>query len=196
MTVAPCNVGTLQACISGAGAGDVVEIATNAPVGEDLTVDRSLTLRPAAGYAPTIAGNFQFIQSAASAATIVVDSLAFTSPVRAAPGTANLDFSLLNSTVTTSGSFIADPRFVSSADLHLSPDSSAIDRGSNTAVPGDVATDVEDNPRIQQARVDMGAYESPYAAPSVPVPATSPLGLLLAGLVLSLAAAFRLRRTG
>jgi len=415
-TVAPCDVGTLQACITGASAGDIVEIATNTPVAEDLTVDKSLTLRPATGFAPTIAGNFQFFQSTASAATIVVDSLAFTSRIRAAPGTGNLDFSLLGSTVTTSGSynvavsvssgtsppygnvnaviegntvthtgggvgaqcaginvgsifdsgtsfariannrvsvlgcgqgdaisvyngpgetltadvignqvdatntndgimlrnfqqapnsrlvvrainnvvtgqlneagapgglvvsadgfqsidativnntlahnqinllvsgrtdlgasisgviannviafgrfgidpdldiaehhnlfypapdpgdpftpgpgsFIADPRLVSAADFHLSPDSPAIDRGSNAAVPGDITTDVEGNPRIQQARVDMGAYESPYVAraPTVPVPSMTPLGLLLAGLVLSLAAAFRLRRTG
>lgn len=415
-TVAPCNVGTLQACITGAGVGDIVEIATNTPVGEDLTVDKSLTLRPAAGYTPTIAGNFQFFQSTASAATIVVDGLAFTSRIRAAPGSGNLDFSLLNSVVTTSGSYtvavdvssgtfppygnvnaviegntvtqtgggvgdqcagisvgsifdsgtsfariagnrvgvlgcgqgtaisvyngpgetmtadvignrvdatntnagimlrnfqqapnsqlivrainnvvtgqlneagapgglvvsadgfqpiiativnntlahndinllvsgrtdlgasisgviannvvafgrygidtdlgvvehhnlfypapdagdpfspgpgsrIADPRFVSSADLHLLPESPAIDRGSDAAVPGDITTDIEGNPRIRQARVDMGAYESPYMglAPTVPVPALSPLGLLLAGLALTLAAMKRLRRVG
>ena len=74
---------------------------------EDLTVDKSLTLKPAAGFTPTIAGNFQLFQSTATAATIVVDGLAITSRVRAAPGTADLTFSLTNSTVTIGGSSFA-----------------------------------------------------------------------------------------
>lgn len=413
-TVAPCNAGTLQACINGAGAGDTVEIATNTPVGEDLTVDKSLTLKPAAGFTPTIAGNFQLFQSTATAATIVVDALAITSRVRAAPGTADLTFSLTNSTVTIGGSsfaavdvssgtfppygnvfatiegntvnvngggvgdqcagirvgvifdsgastarvannrvnaigcgqgsaievlngpgetmtadvignvvdatdtnngimlrnflqtpgsllivrainnvvsgqlneagapgaivvladgfeaidatvvnntlahndiglmvsartdlgatisgtvannivgfgrftidstvavsehhnlifpnpaagggdpftpgpgtVIADPRFVSTSDFHLTPSSPAIDRGSNAAVPGDIATDVEGNARIRQLRVDIGAFESPFLAPTVPIPATGPLALILAGALLGLAGLGRLRR--
>lgn len=414
-TVAPCNVGTLQACITGAAGGDIVEIATNTPVAEDLTVDKSLTLKAAATFAPTIAGNFQFFQSTASAATIVVDGLTFTSRVRAAPGTADLTFTFTNNTVTVAGSsfsavdvssgtfppygnvfvtiegntvnatgggvgdqcaairvgvifdsgnstariannrvnaigcgqgggievyngpgetmtadvignvvdatntnlgillrnflqvpnsvlvarainnvvtgqlneagapgaivvsadgfqsitativdntlahndigllvsartdlgasisgevannivafgrfsidpgvsvsehhnlvfpdpaasgdpftpgpgtIIADPRFVSSTDFHLTSASPAVDRGSNAAVPGDITTDVEGNPRIRQLRVDMGAYESPYLAPTVPIPALSPLGLLLAGLALAIAGIRRLRRSG
>ena len=413
-TVAPCNAGTLQACITGAAAGDIVEIATNATVAEDLDVDKSLTLRPAAGFAPTIGGYFHHFHSTASAATIVVEGLAFTSRILTTPGTANLDFSLLDSTVTVSGSytvavdvrsgtfppygsvnatlegntvtetgsgagdqcaginfggifdsgasfariannqvnvtgcgqgaaisvyngpgekltadvignrvdatntndgillrnfqqapnshlivrainnvvtgqvseagapaglvvsadgfqsiaativnntlahndinllvsgrtdlgasisgviannvvafgrysidatlgideqhnlfypapqagdpftpgpgsFVADPRFVSAADLHLTSGSPAVGEGSNAAVPGDIATDVEGNPRIRQGRVDMGAYESPYVPPPPPVPASTPLGLLLAGLALALAATRRLRRAG
>ena len=66
----------------------------------------------------------------------------------------------------------------------------------NAAVPGDITTDVEGNPRIRQLRVDMGAYESPYLAPTVPIPALSPLGLLLAGLALAIAGIRRLRRSG
>jgi hypothetical protein len=52
--VAPCN-GTLQACIDAAVPGDTVEIATNAPVVEDVLVRKSLHLRPAPGRRPVLA---------------------------------------------------------------------------------------------------------------------------------------------
>jgi len=47
---APCDT-TLQACIDGSTAGDTVEIATNT-VDESLDIVKSLTLRPASGFAP------------------------------------------------------------------------------------------------------------------------------------------------
>jgi hypothetical protein len=50
---AGCNVG-LQACINAAAPGDTVQVATNAPIGEDLTIDKSLTLRPAPGFSPEL----------------------------------------------------------------------------------------------------------------------------------------------
>jgi hypothetical protein len=50
---APCNT-TLQACITAAAAGDTVELATNALINEDVDVDKSLTLQPAAGFAPQL----------------------------------------------------------------------------------------------------------------------------------------------
>lgn len=45
---------TLQACVTAAAPGDTVEIATNLPIGEDLLIDKSLTLRPAAGFSPVL----------------------------------------------------------------------------------------------------------------------------------------------
>lgn len=50
---APCN-GTLQACIDGASASDIVELATDDAITEDLEIARSLTLRAAEGFAPII----------------------------------------------------------------------------------------------------------------------------------------------
>ncbi|WP_203594763.1 choice-of-anchor Q domain-containing protein [Wenzhouxiangella limi] len=52
---APCD-DTLQACLDGAAAGDIVELATNAPIDEDLAITKSLTLRAADGFAPVIGG--------------------------------------------------------------------------------------------------------------------------------------------
>ena len=43
---------TLQDCIDGAAPGDVVEIATNFPIGDSVTISKSLTLDAAPGFAP------------------------------------------------------------------------------------------------------------------------------------------------
>ncbi len=55
---APCNAG-LQACIDGATTGDVVELATTAPIALDdgtiLTLGKSVTLRNAVGFSPRMA---------------------------------------------------------------------------------------------------------------------------------------------
>lgn len=61
----------------------------------------------------------------------------------------------------------ANPRFVDfeAGDFRLLPDSPCIDQGDNGAVPEDVTTDLDGNPRIIDgdadggATVDMGAYE-------------------------------------
>src|SRR5687768_6848833 len=52
--VAPCNT-TLQACLNAAGAGDVIDIATNVPIDESLSTAQSLTIRAANGYSPRLA---------------------------------------------------------------------------------------------------------------------------------------------
>lgn len=53
---APCAT-TLQACIAGADAGDVVEIASNGPITESLEIfGKSLTLRAASGFLPVLQG--------------------------------------------------------------------------------------------------------------------------------------------
>ncbi|MBW1933665.1 MAG: hypothetical protein JRI56_11845 [Deltaproteobacteria bacterium] len=63
---APCNT-TLQNCIDNAGSGDTVEIATNT-VDESITFDKSLTLRPAAGYSPRFI-NIQNIVASSTGST-------------------------------------------------------------------------------------------------------------------------------
>ncbi len=71
------------------------------------------------------------------------------------------------------GNIDADPLFVDpdNGDYHLSPGSPCIDAGDNTAVPKDIVTDLDGNPRFvddpctddtgngNQPIVDMGAYE-------------------------------------
>lgn len=56
---APCNT-TLQACITGAASGEVIEIATNVAIDENLSVNKSLTLRPAPGFSPVLGGGATF----------------------------------------------------------------------------------------------------------------------------------------
>lgn len=80
---APCNT-TLQACITGAASGDVVEIATNAAIDEDLSINKSLTLRSGAGYTPTIGGgatlrnlNYGGLGVSGSAETLLIENLHF-----------------------------------------------------------------------------------------------------------------------
>ena len=58
--------GTLQACIDSAAAGDTVQVATNTPVGEDLTIAKSLTLEPAPAGAPSVVGQITLLSSAAA----------------------------------------------------------------------------------------------------------------------------------
>jgi exosortase sorting signal-containing protein len=70
---APCNT-TLQACIDAASPGDSIEIATNGPVAESLTVTKSLNLRPATGFTPVIAGSV-LLDGTAAAGTFAVESL-------------------------------------------------------------------------------------------------------------------------
>lgn len=80
---APCDT-TLQACLTGALSGDTVEIATNVPIDENLTVGKSLTLRPAAGFTPTLGGgatvrslNFSNLGSSGFAETLLIEQLHF-----------------------------------------------------------------------------------------------------------------------
>jgi hypothetical protein len=62
------------------------------------------------------------------------------------PGTGNIDL---------------DPLFEDPAngDYRLAGGSPCIDVGDNSAVPADITTDLDDNPRIVNDTVDMGAYE-------------------------------------
>jgi len=62
----------------------------------------------------------------------------------------------------TNGNISADPLFVDRAagNLHLLPGSPCIDVGDDSVVTAG-QTDLDGNPRIQGAHVDMGAYEYP-----------------------------------
>jgi len=51
---APCD-STLQACIDQAAPGDEVQIDTNGPIAESVSITKSVTLRAAQGFAPAFA---------------------------------------------------------------------------------------------------------------------------------------------
>ena len=71
----------------------------------------------------------------------------------------------------------ADPLFVTpvdpgdapttDGDLRLQPCSPAVDAGNSHALPADVTTDLDGNPRIAGGAVDMGAYEFQFECAAV-----------------------------
>jgi parallel beta-helix repeat protein len=86
-------------------------------------------------------------------------------------GGSAVSYSDIQSGYLGEGNVDADPLFVDAAtrDLHLQPGSPAIDAGLDSYVVG-VTTDLDGNPRIMGASVDMGAYEQ---APSSQLTATT-----------------------
>ena len=80
---APCNT-TLQACIDGVSAGSTIRITTNTPIVEDISIDKSLTLRAASGFDAVIAGtdaltpnDFDMDPTGVTAKTIHVSGIEF-----------------------------------------------------------------------------------------------------------------------
>ena len=57
------------------------------------------------------------------------------------------------------GCIDGDPLFVGPNNLRLSPGSPCIDAGDNTAIPAEIATCLDEKPRIINGIVDMGAFE-------------------------------------
>jgi hypothetical protein len=66
---------TLQACVTAAAPGDTVQVATNTPIDQSLTVDKSLTLQPAAGFSPAFnnGARILFLNSPSKANNIVFE---------------------------------------------------------------------------------------------------------------------------
>mgnify|MGYP001185012907 CR=1 FL=1 len=96
---APCN-STLQACVTGAGAGDTIEIAQNALIAETVDIDKSLTIQPAAGFSPQV--QFLFAAVTTVSKDITVRGMTGGFGVRAilAPGGGNLTITVEDSTFT------------------------------------------------------------------------------------------------
>ena len=73
-------------------------------------------------------------------------------------------FTGISAPLSSNGNLSVDPHLTSSTDLHLTPNSSAVDAGTNSA-PGLTTTDLDGNPRVLDATsahfatVDLGAYE-------------------------------------
>jgi hypothetical protein len=67
------------------------------------------------------------------------------------------------------GCIDADPLFVGAENLRLLPGSPCIDAGDNTAVPFEVATDLDGKQSFTDNTVDMGAFErESFLAPRRP----------------------------
>ncbi len=73
----------------------------------------------------------------------------------------NIYGTLIGTTTSATGNLDVNPRFVfpGGGDFHLLADSPAIDAGLDTLPGGLPVTDVEGNPRLNGAHVDIGAYE-------------------------------------
>ncbi|MCK5100242.1 MAG: hypothetical protein KAR45_19180, partial [Desulfobacteraceae bacterium] len=109
----PCNT-TLQYCINNVGSGDAVEIAVNT-VDESLTIDKSLTLKPASGYFPRFVNIHTIIINSTGAANNAVTIEGLTMEwggilvTHSSSGTFTLN--LLNNTIEKSISTFAAIRF-------------------------------------------------------------------------------------
>jgi hypothetical protein len=99
---APCAT-TLQACVTGATAGDIIALATNVPIAEFVTVDKTLTIQPAPGFAPSVQGLFTAVST--TSISLTVQNLAGLNTVRAVlgPGGGNLSLTVLNTTINATG---------------------------------------------------------------------------------------------
>lgn len=69
----PCASGTLQDCINGAAANDIVEVASNAVIDESPYFGIPLTLRAASGFAPQFALDRVITATAATDGTYAIE---------------------------------------------------------------------------------------------------------------------------
>jgi len=96
--------------------------------------------------------------------------------------TSLVTYSILEGDYTGTGNLDTDPLFVDSSSgiFRLQGTSPAIDAGDDAAVPAGVTTDLDGNPRIAGAAVNMGAYESlASGSPLLPVIPGLPLPIVI-----------------
>lgn len=98
---APCNT-TLQACIVGAAAGDTIELAINTEILEVVTVDKSLTVGPAAGFTPILQGLFAIATTTNVDVTVQGITVTLLLEGRLGFGGGNLTFRVLNNDINAS----------------------------------------------------------------------------------------------
>lgn len=64
-TTPPCN-GTLQACVNASFRDDAIEIATNGPIDESITLDQSIEFLAAPGFQPVFAAGRNIVAASAT----------------------------------------------------------------------------------------------------------------------------------
>jgi len=98
---APCNT-TLQTCVTGASAGDTIQLAVNAVIAELVTIDKSLTVQPAPGFTPGV--QRLFVSASATDVNVTVRNLTGLTTLRAVlgPGGGNLGLQALNNVINGS----------------------------------------------------------------------------------------------
>lgn len=100
----PCNT-TLQTCVTGVAAGSVVQIVTNAPISESLTVTQSLTLTAGAGFTPVLNG-FQSFQGGATATSHTISGLTINGTLSTRQlGAGAYDAHIIGNTINNPSSF-------------------------------------------------------------------------------------------
>jgi hypothetical protein len=101
---APCDT-TLQACVDGVPAGSVVQIVTNTPINESLTVTQSLTLTAGAGFTPVLNG-FEFFEGQDTPTSYTISNLTVNGTISTRQiGAGAFDAHILGNTITNSSSF-------------------------------------------------------------------------------------------
>lgn len=106
---APCNTAALQDCINAVSNGDTVEVLSNGPIDEDLSIFKPLTLIAAPGYRPVFAAG-RGIDALYNPGSLVdwsltIDGLTFLQGnvgVRAAAGNATVTLRRLDITASDS----------------------------------------------------------------------------------------------
>ena len=142
--------------------GGIYDAATGTLALTNVTVSGNSAPGGGGGLYRTAAGGIANLQNALLAGNAGGDCTR-------AGGTVNAQHSLIKDALTcingtNTSNLSGDPAL--NADLTLSSASRAINAGDNALIPVGVTTDLAGNARIQQSIVDMGAYESPFAAPT------------------------------
>ncbi|WP_028601935.1 hypothetical protein [Ottowia thiooxydans] len=137
---APCN-GTLQACIDAADPGDVIELAFDTTNAEGLDIQKSLTLRPAAGRTPTLTTAMAYATN--ENIEVTIRSLNFAGSVLGllGDGGGNLRLQVIDNTFPDSEGTKIEVRTTTAGDLYGSI--SALIEGNRLGIRGvtDFCTD-------------------------------------------------------